>query len=47
MTHHDISLLSLGAGIGVYLAFIGFMVGGLLADNRQARRDSLTLQTKD
>lgn len=38
MSHHDISLLALGCGFGIYLAFIGFMVGGLLADNRQAQR---------
>lgn len=47
MNGHDLNLLALGGGIGVYLAFAAALINGLLADHRQARREAAAVPVQN
>lgn len=47
MSAHDLSLLGMGVGIGVYAAFVALVLAAVLDDFRILRRDRVAAPAKD
>jgi len=48
MSNHELSLLAMGGGVGIYLAFVVALLATVVDDFRRLRRErAATAQTKD